>query len=320
MKELTLENKIIRYENKLFNIIDKYEKGINNTNLFLRNQIFKLIFIHEKLFFAFIELLKLTGLVMRYSTFPLHWIWINLELKKKEGDITDLPIFQMGAHYFWGKPKAGKSTVVYHAMMDYAYYSGKCSYTTEYMELPRQNVYGHDYYYHQVFDPSDFYVEGKQVAGFNTNLFNIIVYEEMLAKYQQRLNKTKVYNDEVLPMITSIGTQRHQGIDLFYFISQLPRNDIALMQLLVGYHEPRIRKAFDYKYWLNTGKFRFYIKGWWIKSSKLELTSGYDYKVVQTRKWWYKNKYREDFDYFNRLNMKMEFDKLPKFKGREMKA
>ena len=50
MKKLNLENKIIRYENKLFNIIDKYEKGINNTNLFLRNQIFKLIFIHEKLF------------------------------------------------------------------------------------------------------------------------------------------------------------------------------------------------------------------------------------------------------------------------------
>lgn len=308
------------YEDKILGFINRYEKIVNKIIDVINNSILSFINMYEKLIFGFITLLSYTGKFMRYSTFPIHWIWIKMELKRPDGNITDLPLFEMGAHYIFGRPKAGKSTCVYHAMMDYAYFTGKTSYTTEQMETARKDVYGNDYYYHQLFEPSDFYRDGLQVAGFDSNRFNVVVFEEMLTKYQQRRNKERSYNDEVLPMIASLGTQRHQGIDLFYFISQLPKNDIAIMQMLVGFHEPKIRKAFDYKYWLDTGKIKFYIKGWWITSYKIDITNSSDYKLRKTIRWFYKNKYKDDFQYFNKLNMKADFDKLPKFQGKEMKS
>lgn len=314
------ETKVLKFETKLFNFIDKYDDKLTRLITLCKKAFIVFLKGYELVFFNLISIFKATGLIMRYSTFPLHWIWIKMELRRPEGNITDLPNFQLGAHYIFGKPGAGKSTFTYHAMMDYARFTGKCSYTTEQMELPRKDVYGQEYYYHQLFEPSDFYQEGEQVNGFNSDRFNMVIYEEMLTKYQQRRNKEKSYNDEVLPMIAAMGTQRHQGIDLFYFISQLPRNDIAIMQMLVGYHEIQIKKAFDYKNWLNTGRIRFYIKGWWVESSKVQITSGNDYKLSKPYRWFYKNKYNDDLKYFNRLNMKADFDKLPKYQGREMKS
>jgi len=314
------EESLSIYEKKVLDFICKYEMIFNKIINTVDHVVINFIEYFEKLIFFIIYLFELTGLIMRYSTFPLHWIWIKLELNKREDKLTDLPLFKLGAHYIYGKPSAGKSTLIYHATLDYAYYTGKTAYTTEMMETVRTDVFGKNYYYHQLFSPSDFFKDGVQVAGFESDRFNMIVYEEMLTKYQQRNNAKKSYNDEVLPMIASMGTQRHQGIDLFYFISQLPRNDIAIMQMLIGYHEPQIKKAFDYKHWLNTGKFRFYIKGWTIKSSEISLLDGYNYKLVNTKRWWYPNKYPEQFKYFNRLNMKDQYDKLEKYKGVEMQA
>lgn len=312
------EESLYRYEDKVFGFIAKYEQIFNQVVNFLDRVILNLIKAYEKLIFAFISFLNATGKVMRYTTFPFHWIWIKLELNKRHENLKDLPLFQTGAHYIHGRPGAGKSTLIYHAMMDYAYFTGKASYTTEKMELARTDVYGHDYYYHQVFTPDEFYQDGKQIASFDKNRFNVIVFEEMLTRYQQRNNKTKAYNDEVLPMIASMGTQRHQGIDLFYFISQLPRNDIAIMQMLTKYHSPKIKKVFDYKNWLRTGKFSFKIAGWWINTYEINLTSGYEYKLGSKYRWFYKMKHEEDFKYFNRLNMTDEYSKLPKHKRKEM--
>lgn len=309
-----------KYEDKLFELIDKYATVLYKVIDAYKNILYKLIDLLKKFIFSIIKLIEIAAKIMRYATFPLHWINIKIGLRKRKEDITNLPIFTLGAHYFYGEPGSGKSTVVYHAMMDYAYFTGKCSYTTEYFETPRIDLLGRPYYYHQVFSPSDFFAGGEQIAAFDSSRFNIVVYEEMLMKYQQRRNKEASYNNEVLPMIAALGTQRHQYIDLFYFISQLPRNDIALMQMLVKYHVPKIRKTFDYKHWLDTGKFRLKIKGWHMTTYDIVPTSGHDYKLTNKRRWWYRNKYPKDFEYFNRLNMAVEFAKLPTFKGDEMKS
>lgn len=316
--ENSKEETLYKYEVKTFNFINKYEAIFNKAVSYIDFIFIGFINVFEKAVFFMIYLFGLTGKIMRYSTFPLHWIWIKLELNKSESKLTDLPIFKLGAHYIYGKPKAGKSTLLYAALLDYAYFTGKTAYTTDQMELPRKNVYGHEYYYHQTFTPDEFYQEGEQIVRFDTDKHNIVLYEEMLAKYQQRNNAKKSYNDEVLPMIAAMGTQRHQSIDLFFFVSQLPRNDIAIMQMLVGYHEPQIKKAFDYKYWLSTGKFRFYIKGWWITSSNIQITDSNTFKLVNKKRWWYPNKFKDEFKYFNRLNMKSKYAALPKHKGKEM--
>lgn len=312
------EEKLYSYEDRIFKFVEKYELIFKKIINFIDKLVITTVSFYEKAIFAFIYIISFTGKVMRYSTFPLHWIWIKLELRKQDKGLLNYPLFEIGAHYIYGPPKSGKSTVMYHAMMDYAYYTGKTSYTTEYMEKPRTDLYGNQYYYHQVFTASDFYKDGEQIASFDTRNFNVVVYEEMLTKYQQRNNKEKTYNNEVLPMIAAMGTQRHQGIDMFFFISQLPRNDIAIMQMLVKYHEPKIKKVFDYRNWLSTGGFRFKIKGWYMTTHDIQITSGSDYKLVNKYRWFYHNKYPKDFEYFNKLNMKDIFAKLPKHIGKEM--
>ena len=312
--------KVENYENKLIDFVTKYEQIVHKIIRFIEGFFVKFFEILEKTMFNFLELIKLLSKIIRYLTYPLHWIWILIELAsmKKETKLTDLPQFQLGAHYIYGKPASGKSTFMYHSMMDYAYYTGKTSYTTVMMETARTNCYGREYYLHQLFGPSEFFVEGEQILAFDTKRHNIIVYEEILGIYHQRNNAKKDYNDEVLPMIAAMGDQRHQGIDLFFFISQLPRNDIAIMQMLKGFHEPKIKKQFDYRYWLQTGKFRFRIKGWKVTSHEVVPSGGSDYKLVNKRVWFYKNIYDEDFKYFNTLNMKSKYDKMKVHKGVEM--
>lgn len=315
---MTIET-IHQYIDKVFKFIDSYKSKIESFQKRYQVIVISSIALFKHALYACLNIIKSTGKIARYTTFPFHWLGIYFELKKMLNRIEDIPIFTLGAHYFYGKPGSGKSTVVYHAMMDYAYMTGKCSYTTALMETPRKDIYGREYYYHQLFEPSDFFKNGEQVAGFDNN-FNLIVYEEMLTQYHQRNNKERSYNDEVLPMISAMGTQRHQGIDLFYFISQLPKNDISIMQMLAGYHEPKIKKVFDYKHWLETGLFRFRIKGWKMISYDVQIKSNYDFELVNKRRWFYTNIYPEDMKYFNRLNMQKHFSKLEKAKGREMYA
>lgn len=313
--------KIDNYEDVLFKKIESYRSVINKIISKLDLIILTFIKVWEMIFFSIVTLFTYTQKIFRYSTFPIHWIWIKLYLRRERAaSLTDLRIFEMGGHYIYGKPGAGKSTMIYHAMMDYAYHTGKSSLTTHYMEMTRTNIFGFEYYHHQYFEPSEFFQDGQQVQAFDTRLFNVVVYEEMLSKYHQRNNKKSSHNDEVLPLVASMGGQRHQGIDLFYFISQLPTNDISLMQILRGYHIPKIKKVFDYRLWLNTGKFKFKIAGWWVESYHITPVGRSDYKLTNQFKWFYPCEHYEDMKYFNRLNLKENYSSLPLHKGSVMKA
>lgn len=315
------ENHLIIYEIKIFSFINKYKKIVDAVINFFDLVIINLIKGFEVFIFAIISVMKYTGKLMRYTTIPIHWLWIWWELKHKDhNEIEDLPWTEIGAYYIYAKPRAGKSTFMYHFMMHYAYHTGKCSYTTAMMETPRKNLDGSEYYYHQLFQPSDFYQDGVQIKGFDSKRFNMVVYEEMLTQYQQRNNSKKSYNDELLPMIAAMGTQAHQGIDLFFFISQLPRNDIAIMQMLKGYLEPKIKKGFDYPLWLNTGKIRFKILGWKMAFHEIIPNGGSDYKLVNKRTLFYKNTLPEEMKYFNKFNMKEKFEGLETMKGSVMNA
>lgn len=312
---------IDKYEEAIFNFVDKYEKVINAFSNYFERLIFIIVNIIQITIFKIIDGISLTRKLFRYATYPLHLIYLKILFnKEKEETILDLPIFELGGHYMYGKPGWGKSTVTYKASLDYAFKFGKAAYTTEMMEEPRTDIYGIEYYYHMLFEPSDFFSGGEQIHGFESDKFNMIVYEEMLTKYHQRNNAKSEFKDEVLPMIAAMGTQRHQGIDLFYFISQLPHNDISLMQMLVGYHIPRVKKGFDYKYWLNTGRIKFVIKGWRMTSYDIEVGGPKGWEKTNKRRWFYKNDMPEEMQYFKRFNMKDKFNKLEKYKGREMPA
>lgn len=316
---------IKKYEDKLFGFINKYQKTFNKVIDTFDLVAIKFMDLIESLIFSLATVFGSMGKIMRYSTFPFHWIWIKYDIwnyRNKKDDIKDLPIFQVGAHYIYGLPAAGKSTLIYHAMMDYAYLTGKTSYTTQPFELPRKDVFGREYYYHQYWRPDETFIDGEQKFAFDTDRHNVVVYEEMLGDYHQRNNNKSSHNDQILPLAASMGGQRHQGkgLDLFYFISQLPSNDISIMQLLKGYHIPKIVKGFDYRLWLQTGKYRWGIKGWKIESYNILPTGRHDYKLVNKNKWFYQFKYEEDFKYFNQKNLAGKYQELTKLKAREMKA
>jgi hypothetical protein len=307
-------DRVDKYEERLTLVLSRYKLIVESIIDFIDKVVLKTISTLKNAVYQLVEFINLISIMGRYSTIPIHWLWIWWDLKfgRIENPI-DYSFFQVGGHYIYGKPGSGKSTFTYHSMMQYAYMTGKCALTTEYMELPRKKINGSSFYYHQVFSPSDIFKDGEQVAGFPEG-FNFIVYEEMLTKYNQRNNKQSAYNDEVIPMIGAMGTQRHQGIDLFYFISQLPVTDVQIMLMLKGYHVPKIAKKFDYPYWLNTGKIRFIIKGWWITSYEIVPKGGNDYELVKQGRLFYPCTLQEDMSYFNRLNMKSTYDSKPKMK------
>lgn len=318
---MTIFDKTDQYEIKLFTFIDKYRSFYYTVRKYIYLSVIFIGKIFEFLFFNIARAFNYTQKALRYTTFPIHWLWLQAHLRKsKETDLFDERVFEIGAHYIYGKPKAGKSTFMYHIMQDYAEKTGKSSMTTQPMELPRTDIYGRKYYHHQLFHPSDIFIKGKQEYAFNTKHFNVVVFEEMLQEYHQRNNKTNAHNDEVLPLVASMGAQRHQGegIDLFFFISQLAGNDISIMQMLKGYHIPKIKKVFDYKHWLDTGKFRFRIKGWRVTSYHIQAEGRGNYKLTNPYKWFYKFTREEDFKYFNRFNLSQHFADLPILKGREM--
>ena len=299
-------NKVIKFEDIIFDFLDKYENRVIKIQKSITVTIFNVLKVFERIMYVIIDVINGFYTVARYTTKPLHWLWIYGWIRSLKNKDEELPIFRVGAHYIYGRPAAGKSTMTYHAMMDNAYRTGKSSYSTEQMETARLDIDGRHYYHHQTFEPSDFFVDGEQKYQFE-NDFNMIVYEEMITKYNQRNNKARDYNNEVLPMIAAMGTQRHQDIDLFYFISQQPKADVQIMTMLAGYHEPKIRKVFDYERWLKTGKFSFRIKGWWITSSVIIPKGADNYEIRKEKRWFYENKYDDDFKYFNRLNMKATF-------------
>lgn len=315
-------NKAIKYESKIYKLIDRYEMFLVKTTGKYENIIFRITKGFKWIVYKLIEIIDRFSRLLRYLTYPTHWIYLYIAQfrYKRIERIEDMPNFKVGTHYVYGLPGEGKSTFSYHSSIEYAFHTGKTSYTTVMMETPRTNIRGMKYYYHQYVSPEDFFGDGKQIARFNTKLHNMFIYEEMLADGKhQRNNRRRNYNDVILPMISSNATQRHQGMDLFYYISQLPRGDISIMHMLAGYHHPRIKKGFDYRHWLNTGKFRLKIKGWRMTSYQVEPTSGNDYKLTNKRRWFYKCKYPEEMEYFNRLNMENHYDDLPIHKGSEMK-
>lgn len=307
-------NKIDKHIENILTFINKYETFVKKVIFLIRKCIFKVINFLRYIMNIYIGFFAKFARFARYTTKPVHWLLILFDIWKMKPKEEDIPLLQLGAHYIYGKPGSGKSTMTYHAMTHNGYLSGKAALTTAQMEIPRLSLSGAEYYLHQRFSPSDLFQEGQQTVSIDSNKFNMIVYEEMLTYNNQRNNKNSSYNNEFLPLIGAIGTQRHQGIDIFYFISQLPRNDIQLMQILSYYHIPKVKKGFDYEHWLETGKYRFTIKGWHVESYEITPKGSSDYELTNKKKWFYKNEFFEDMKFFNRLNMKKEFSNKPKLK------
>lgn len=307
-------NRLFTYNEKINSLLNKYLKCYLKFQRMYKISFSTIILIPRSIFNIATKISSALYIVARYSTWPMHWIWIwfwSYKKSKQNNGFMDYPFNKTGVHFWYGKPGSGKSTVVYHKNMEHAYITGKASYTNVLMEEPREELSGRQYYYNQVFNPSDIFKNGEQIARFDTSKFNKIVFEEVLERMNQRNNKKSDYNDEFIPMISAQATQRHQGIELFDYISQIPTLDIQLMLMLSGYHIPKIKFKFDYSGWLKSGKFRWIIKGWKIKSYEVIPTGGNNYELKHIKTYFYPCTLFDDMKYFKRLNMKDKYNSLP---------
>jgi len=85
--------RLINYEDKLFSFIHKYKIVIDFIIEIFDIIFIKLGLVFEYVFFNLAKLFTHTQRPMRYTTFPIHWIWLRKELKfQNEDKLTDLPM------------------------------------------------------------------------------------------------------------------------------------------------------------------------------------------------------------------------------------
>lgn len=255
----------------------------------------------------------------RYLTIPFHYVWIWLwEYFYRNKDLKE-PTNEIGVHYVTALAGQGKSTFLWQKMHDYARMTGKCSYVTTEMEKLKYDDDGNPYVHHIHFRPEDFFGPkedangdesklGYQKKRFNSNLACSIVYDEMHVLNNNRLNSTRENKQVFIPMISSFVTQRHFGINWIIIASQQPRNDNQIMNILVGYHQVKIKKAFIYKDWLKDGLFIKRIKGWTVRSFNVKATDT-SLQLISRKRWF--KKATASFDDFESLNMKNTLDHIP---------
>lgn len=240
--------------------------------------------------------------IARFTTIPLNKIWIfgwiySIKRGHEGGELLDVD----GVHYISALPGGGKSSLMYAKVKDYARQTAKASYITTMMEKPKWDSEGR-YVNHRYFTLKEFYQDGEQIKTFNTKYFNNLIVDEFHLLNNNRKNKEKAYNAVFLPFINSLVVMRHMGIKKVLISSQMYKNDSQLMQLIKYYHQVKVRKGFDYKGWLKTGKFKFTILGWYITSfTATQENNGFTLQKVKT---WYKKCNPEYLVDFETLSMK----------------
>jgi hypothetical protein len=330
MIERTKHDDFLDKLSDLSDVIESYSDLISDRITNVTNKIQKVINIAADKWKLFLK--EISDLIMgfypiaRLITFPMHWIWIAVWNYFSETPEARELLNKEGTHYITALAGGGKSTLAWQKMYDYGKMTGKCSYVTTEMEKVKYDEMGKPFVRHIHFRPSDFYgleisekfdengkpikefKQGVQKKRFNKDLATCLVFDEMHYLNNNRLNGTKENKQSFIPMINSFVLQRHAGMKWILVLSQMPKNDTQIMNILTGYHRIQIKKGFSYSKWLEDGLFRKVIKGWKIHSFEVKVENDY-LKLVTTKKWF--KTATVDFSDFETLNMKTSLEHLP---------
>lgn len=309
----SLENKLQKkaslffiYINSFYKIFIKY---INNIENFL--EFYKKIYIKvEKPIKLYLKLnyfiWQKLNLIIRALSFPFNFFWLvfyhKIQLHKKNYTLLDEP----GVHMITGCMGSGKSSSIYYQITQDLKANGKAAYINTALEKPEIDLDGEEYVYNRQFNLNEFFKNGKQIKKFNTLKFDKIVIDEMNYYLNHRLNKSKDYNNILIPFLKQVTNMRHDGIKQIIILTQQPIMDNQLMNVVTYYHQVQIKKGLLYKFWLKTGielKKTFGIKGWNFKTQIIQ--GGRVEEDKKSSKWFlkYDNK-SYILDTFDTLNMK----------------
>lgn len=246
--------------------------------------------------------------LMRWMTIPYNWLIIRTWLWYIFYGGENEPLDVEGVHYIVSPPGGGKSTLAKQKMDEHMSRTGKTSYVTTKMEMPKVDATnGKKYVYHRWIDIKKYYKDGKKVMQYNTKLHNMMVIDEFHVLNNNRLNKTTKYNDFFIPFINDLVLIRHIKFRKVYLLSQVPSNDIQLMSILVRYHEVKLKKGVNYWRWIKTGKFEILPLKWRIKTYTIEPLTNKKHLI----RIWSKKVDMNSLDDFETLNMASHGSDLP---------
>jgi len=299
---------ILKFADFYQDVLEKITRPINKFLDWYGNKVWKSLIGMSKTIMHYYRL-------ARILTIPLHWIWIWIWVYFFTNKEEKEPMNAIGTHYIQALAGGGKSTIIWQKIHDYAKMTGKCAYLTTEMEKLKFDMDGTPYVHHIHFRPKDFYGVtkegeqfGQQLKRFNSELACCLAFDEIHVLNNNRLNGSRAYNQIFIPMINSFVLQRHFGINWVLVASQQPKNDTQIMNILVGYHQVKIKKGFIYSKWLQDGKFERKIKGWSVNSFAVKVQNDY-LKLVSKRKWF--KRATVSFDDFESLNMAKTLGHLP---------
>jgi len=171
--------------------------------------------------------------------------WIAILIRWLKGKAN--PIFAGGVHFITGASGSGKTLLSNYIIQTITQRSGGFFWA---------NMDQYDHKITKVFDLETLFKDGKQIRKLNKSIkYNNaisysrgIIYDELNAIFNRRINREKKYNDLFVPLITSVVTHRHQGHPRILLIGQM-QQDIQFHQVVKYKHEVECTKNYSYHYW-----------------------------------------------------------------------
>lgn len=154
-----------------------------------------------------------------------------------------------GTHLISGYMGSGKTLLM--AELINSVDSSKYFWISNINEFKQDNVYNIDVW--SMFDNNTQVKRYPLVDGKGRKLYGII-FDEINLKFNKRLNKGKMYNNQFVGLVELIISSRHQGINRLYFIGQKLDLQDNQLQSLFKYHHNIIAKKSHGNYELYKAK------------------------------------------------------------------
>lgn len=213
---------------------------------------------------------------VRQLTKPLHWSWINAWLDSIKASYNNDPFKEQGVYIVTGEPGSGKSSLAFEIMHRVYQKTGKGSYINTAIEVPRvdENTF-QKYVINPRYQLTDFFNNGDIIMWPNEWAFGGFHIDEAHQVLQYRENQTTEYM-KIFKGLIKYGVGIRHYIGHMFVYTQMDKVDTQLMALAQDGKilEVKVKKGFDYNYWMETGKFQITILGWDLTFYKAKLQNG----------------------------------------------
>lgn len=156
------------------------------------------------------------------------------------------PLYAQGVHFFEAPSGTGKTLLANIVLQN----------TTQKNQFYYSNIDQFQADKQVVFTPENMFSGGKQIAKLPrkmeingiTKYANGIIFDELNASFNRRMNRTASYNDIFIGLMEMVVTHRHQGMNKLYFLGQSKAlQDSQVQQVFKYYHVIYAKKRWNYE-------------------------------------------------------------------------